>query len=55
MKGSANVIAALNTLLASELSAMDQYFIHSEMYQDWGLNKLYERISHEFEDEKGPR
>ncbi len=53
MKGSANVIAALNTLLASELSAMDQYFIHSEMYQDWGLNKLYERISHEFEDEKG--
>ena len=53
MKGSSNVIAALNTLLASELSAMDQYFIHSEMYQDWGLNKLYERISHEFEDEKG--
>ena len=53
MKGNANVIAALNTLLASELSAMDQYFIHSEMYQDWGLNKLYERISHEFEDEKG--
>lgn len=53
MKGNANVIAALNTLLASELSAMDQYFIHSEMYQDWGLNKLYERIGHEFEDEKG--
>jgi bacterioferritin len=23
------------------------------MYQDWGLNKLYERISHEFDDEKG--
>jgi bacterioferritin len=53
MKGNASVIAALNSLLASELSAMDQYFIHSEMYQDWGLNKLYERISHEFEDEKG--
>ena len=47
MKGQANVIAALNALLASELSAMDQYFIHSQMYQDWGLNKLYERIGHE--------
>ena len=53
MKGQAKVIAALNALLASELSAMDQYFIHSQMYQDWGLNKLYERIGHEFDDEKG--
>jgi len=32
---------------------MDQYFIHSEMYADWGLSKLYERIAHEFDDEKG--
>jgi bacterioferritin len=32
---------------------MDQYFIHSEMYADWGFNKLYERIAHEFDDEKG--
>ena len=32
---------------------MDQYFIHSRMYQDWGLEKLYERIDHEFDDEKG--
>ena len=31
---------------------MDQYFIHSRMYDDWGLKKLYERIDHEFEDEK---
>lgn len=53
MKGSKKVIDALNGLLASELAAMDQYFIHSEMYQDWGLNKLHERIAHEFEDEKG--
>lgn len=53
MKGSKKVITALNGLLASELAAMDQYFIHSEMYQDWGLNKLHERIAHEFEDEKG--
>lgn len=53
MKGQPEVIAALNRLLAGELSAMDQYFIHSEMYQDWGLNKLHGRIAHEFDDEKG--
>ncbi|MCB1667622.1 MAG: bacterioferritin [Porticoccaceae bacterium] len=53
MKGNEQVIQALNVLLASELAAMDQYFIHSRMYQDWGLNKLYERIDHEFDDEKG--
>ncbi|MDV2857157.1 MULTISPECIES: bacterioferritin [Oceanimonas] len=53
MKGNQQIIAALNELLAGELSAMDQYFIHSRMYEDWGLTKLYERIDHEFEDEKG--
>lgn len=53
MKGNAKVIDALNTLLANELTAMDQYFIHSRMYQDLGLNKLFERIDHEFDDEKG--
>lgn len=53
MKGSQKIIDALNGLLAMELAAMDQYFIHSQMYQDWGLHKLYERIAHEFDDEKG--
>jgi|TARA_B100000965_G_scaffold402189_1_gene427578 bacterioferritin len=53
MQGNPKIIDALNGLLASELAAMDQYFIHSRMYQDWGLHKLYERISHEFDDEKG--
>ncbi|MFL0800535.1 MAG: bacterioferritin [Agarilytica sp.] len=53
MKGNTQVIAALNGLLAYELAAMDQYFIHSEMYADWGLSKLHERIAHEFDDEKG--
>lgn len=47
------VVSELNKLLAYELAAMDQYFVHSEMYADWGLGKLYERIAHEFEDEKG--
>ncbi|WP_305856154.1 bacterioferritin [Balneatrix alpica] len=53
MQGHPDVIAALNRLLASELSAVDQYFIHSRMYEDWGLTKLYERIGHEMDDEKG--
>jgi len=53
MKGEKKVIDILNVLLASELSAMDQYFIHSRMYDDWGLTKLYERIGHEMEDETG--
>ena len=53
MKGSQKVIDAMNGLLAAELAAMDQYFIHSRMYEDWGLNKLFERVAHEFDDEKG--
>lgn len=53
MKGNDQVIQALNGLLSWELAAMDQYFIHSRMYDDWGLHKLFERIDHEFDDEKG--
>lgn len=53
MQGNSKIIDALNDLLSYELAAMDQYFIHSEMYADWGLTKLYERIAHEFDDEKG--
>lgn len=52
MKGSPLVIEQLQKLLASELSAIDQYFIHSRMYEDWGFSKLYERTSHETEEEK---
>ncbi|GBL02906.1 bacterioferritin [Glaciecola sp. KUL10] len=53
MQGNQKVIDGLNTLLGYELAAMDQYFVHSQMYLDWGLHKLYERINHEFDDEKG--
>jgi bacterioferritin len=53
MKGNSQILEALNKQLGYELAAMDQYFLHSEMYADWGLSKLYERISHEFDDEKG--
>ena len=53
MKGDTKVIEYLNRLLAGELTAIDQYFCHSRMYQNWGLAKLYERIEHERGDEVG--
>ncbi len=53
MKGNNEIINALNELLVYELTAMDQYFVHSRMYEDMGLTKLFERIDHEFDDEKG--
>ena len=52
MKGNQRVINVMNELLAGELAAMDQYFIHSRMYADWGLTKLHDRVAHEFDDEK---
>lgn len=52
MKGNTKIIGILNKLLAGELTSMDQYFTHSRMYDDWGFNKLYERIDHEMDDEK---
>jgi bacterioferritin len=51
MKGSEKVKAELNKLLAGELTAIDQYFIHSRIYEDMGLDKLYERLDHEREEE----
>ncbi|HPE60429.1 MAG: bacterioferritin [Thiothrix sp.] len=53
MKGNDRVIATLKTLLAGELAARDQYFIHSRMCDDWGLSKLYEHYEHESEEERG--
>lgn len=51
MKGNSQVIERLNELLAGELTAIDQYFIHSRMYENWGFGRLYERIAHEVQDE----
>lgn len=52
MKGNQKIIDGLNKMLTYELTSVNQYFIHSEMYADWGLTKLYERIKHESEDER---
>ncbi|WP_339778985.1 bacterioferritin [uncultured Thalassospira sp.] len=51
MKGSQKVIDILNRQLTAELSAADQYNTHAEMYLDWGLHALYERMHHEKNEE----
>ncbi|WP_283113443.1 bacterioferritin [Neisseria elongata] len=51
MKGDKAVIDYMNELLAGELAARDQYFIHSRMYAEWGFNKLFERLNHEMTEE----
>jgi len=51
MKGNENVIATLNTLLADELTAVNQYMVHSEMCADWGYDKLHHLIEKRAIDE----
>ncbi len=52
MKGAPEILEKLQNLLNYELSARDQYFAHSRMYQDWGLTKLFAQMSHEMEEEQ---
>ncbi len=40
MKGDPDVITLLNEVLTSELTAINQYFIHSKMAEDWGYQKI---------------
>jgi bacterioferritin len=52
MKGDKKIIDILNKLLAGELTAVDQYLIHGEMYADFGLPKLAEKSLHESDHER---
>ena len=52
MKGDTNIVDILNALLAGELTAVDQYLIHGEMYADMGFAQLAEKALHESEHER---
>lgn len=44
MKGDPKLLEMLNDLLADELTAINQYMVHSEMCNNWGYDRLHERI-----------
>lgn len=44
MKGNEKLIAALNELLADELTAINQYMVHAEMCSNWGYERLHQAI-----------
>jgi len=44
MKGNAKLIEVLNHLLADELTAINQYMVHSEMCDDWAYEKLHKHF-----------
>ncbi len=51
MKGSAKVIKVLNDRLAEELTAINQYMVHSEMCESWGYGRLHKAVEKQAFDE----
>ena len=47
MKGDPDVIELLNEVLTAELTAINQYFIHAKMCEDWGYHRLAKKKRHE--------
>ena len=52
MKGNSEIIAKLNELLTSELTAIDIYFVQSRILRKMGYLKLFEQLDHEMNDEQ---
>lgn len=46
MKGNEKVLETLNALLREEMTAISQYMVHAEMYENWGYSKLGEAEEH---------
>jgi len=44
VKGDEKILNVLNDLLADELTAINQYMVHSEMCANWGYDRLHEKI-----------
>lgn len=51
MKGNEKIIATLNAFLADELTAINQYIVHSEMCDNWGYGKLHDAVEKRAIDE----
>jgi bacterioferritin len=51
MKGNEEVVMLLNQLLTNELTAINQYFIHAKMCENWGYHRLYAKLREESIDE----
>lgn len=51
MKGNDQILSLLNDLLTNELTAINQYFIHAKMCQNWGYERLADKIREESIDE----
>ena len=47
MKGQAKIIDTLNELLTNELTAVNQYFLHARMLQNWGYERLWKKVREE--------
>jgi bacterioferritin len=47
MKADPKVIELLNEVLTSELTAINQYFLHAEMCENWGYRRLHQKIRSE--------
>jgi bacterioferritin len=51
MKGTQKVIETLNDILTAELTAVNQYWVHATMCENWGFERLYKKIRAESIDE----